>query len=113
MKARRVIIMSIALYALAIFWMVRNSSTVRASANADKDNIVALNQRLVDSFNKQDLAGIMSCYMKGEDLVFFEDTTPLQLGAQELSTSICETSSMVPVGFMPKWKQSLLWSAVI
>jgi len=78
MNATRVIMVSVALSIVAIFWMISSSSTVRASADPDKDNIVALNQRLIDSFNKRDLAGVTSCYMSGEDLVFFEDTTPLQ-----------------------------------
>jgi uncharacterized protein (TIGR02246 family) len=61
----------------------------------DETEIMALNQRLLDAFNKRDLAAAMACFVNDERAVFFGDTIPLQTvgtsafrkGIQEFITS--------------------------
>ena len=67
---------------MAFFLTVIVAATVYSGAFAaddDKAEIVALNHRLADAFNKNDLAGAMACYVNNEDAVFFGDTIPFQM----------------------------------
>jgi ketosteroid isomerase-like protein len=82
-KPKFVTAISVAL-AVALSWMVAGTRA-RASADSDKAEIVALNQRQFDAFNKKDLDGVMAFYVDDKDTVFYEDTVPFQLeGASRL-----------------------------
>jgi ketosteroid isomerase-like protein len=82
-KAKLVIATSVAVAVVAMAWMVVGS--VSASADSDKAEIVALNQRQLDAFNKKDLDAVMAFYVDDKDAVFYEDTIPFQIvGASAL-----------------------------
>src|SRR5262249_35817890 len=70
--------MSAALAIVAMSWVVASSSA-HASADSDKAEIVALNQRLNDATNKRDCDEVMACFVEEKDAVFSNDTTPFKL----------------------------------
>jgi ketosteroid isomerase-like protein len=75
-----------ALLAIVVIAGLFISSRTTASADSDKAEIVSLNQRQLDAFNKKDLDAVMAFYVNDKDNpVFYEDTIPFQLqGASAL-----------------------------
>jgi hypothetical protein len=59
-------------------WLVIGSHAL-ASADSDKAEIVSLNRRQFDAFNKKDLDAAMGFYLDDKHAVFYEDTIPFEL----------------------------------
>jgi ketosteroid isomerase-like protein len=54
-------------------------SRAYASGDSDRVQIVALNQRQLEAFDRKDLDTVMSFYVDDKDAIFYEDTLPFQL----------------------------------
>jgi PhnB protein len=81
MGLRTLIPLSLTLIILAVVPV----SNARASSDSDKAEIAAMNQQIIEGFNKRDPSAIMAFYSDDPDAVFFEDTIPLQMNKAALS----------------------------
>jgi hypothetical protein len=80
-KVRACILVSLAIVGIAVV-RICNAQT---SSDSDKAEVTALNHRLIDAFNKRDVAAVMAFYSDDPDAIFFEDTIPLQFNKAELA----------------------------
>ena len=60
----------------------------QAPSDSDKAEGIALNQRLMDAFNKKNVTAVMALYSDDPDAVFFEETIPFQFNKAELTKAI-------------------------
>jgi len=97
-KAKLVIATSVALAIVAMSWMVAGSYA-RASADSDKAEIAALNQRLAEAFNKRDINAMIACYVDDKDAIFYDDSIPFQhegsSALRKYTQDLFETSSQI------------------
>lgn len=89
----------------ALFLTAIVAATLYSGAFAaadDKAEIVALNQRLVEAFNKKDLAAAMAYYVNDESAVFFEDAVPFQMAGtsalRKLLQEFIKSASQIHMG---------------
>jgi len=59
-----------------------------AQAPSDKAEVITLNQRLMDAFNKKDVTAVIALYSDDPDAIFFEKTIPFQFNKAELTKAI-------------------------
>src|SRR5215469_6181423 len=97
MNGKVVTAMSVALGIVAVSWVA--VTKVRASADSEKAEIVALNQRLAEAFNKRDINVMIACYVDDKETVFYEDTIPFQLAGtsalRKYTKDLFESSSQI------------------
>jgi hypothetical protein len=102
MKAKLGIPISVALALVAIAWLVIGSHAL-ASADGDKAEIVSLNRRQFDAFNKKDLDAVMAFYVDDKHAVFYEDTIPFELegtdALRKYDQEFFESASQIHAGF--------------
>jgi uncharacterized protein (TIGR02246 family) len=60
----------------------------QAPSDSDKAEVIALNQRLMDAFNKKDVTAVMALYSDDPDSIFFEESIPFRLNKVELTKAI-------------------------
>jgi ketosteroid isomerase-like protein len=62
-----------------------NISTAQTASESDEAEVRALNQRLMEAFNKKEVTAVMACYSDNQEAIFFEEPIPFQLNKAELT----------------------------
>jgi uncharacterized protein (TIGR02246 family) len=83
-KRRACILVALAIIEIAVVRI----SNAQTSNESDKAEVTALNQRLMEAFNKKDVTAVMACYSDDTDAMFFDETIPFQLNKAELTKAI-------------------------
>jgi uncharacterized protein (TIGR02246 family) len=83
-KLRKLILVSLAIVGIAI----ARISNAQTPSESDKAEVTALNQRLMEAFNKKDVTAVMSCYSDDPNAIFLLETIPFQLDKAELAKEI-------------------------
>jgi len=77
---------TLTLVALAIIGIaVARISNAQTSSESNKAEVTALNQLLIEAFNKKDITAVMACYSDNPNAIFFNETIPFQFDKAELT----------------------------
>src|SRR5258706_10510922 len=104
-KLRKLILVSLAIVGIAI----ARISNAQTPSESDKAEVTALNQRLMEAFNKKDVTAVMSCYSDDPNAIFLLETIPFQLDKAELAKEIAMffQSGLPTTGW--GWNRSMCW----